>query len=152
MMRADAGTVQKRLLKWLKSRQEADSEKKGNANRKGMKWGMKWGHEWWIGGGWWGRPARARPIFEARQNDKREKKGKKERLKLEKRVVKMTERRKMPCCLYPSCLVLVVTQAVWMMDIWIRDCLLVEGKKKKLPKRQKLNSVSIVTRKECIHR
>lgn len=149
MMRADAWTVQKRLLKWLKSRQEADSEKKRNANRKGMKWGMKWGHEWWIEGGWWGRPARARPVFEARQNDKWEKKEKK-RCKLEKRVVKMTGRRKMPGCLYPLCLVLVVTRAARMMGIWIRDCLLGRGKKN--CQKKKKNSLSIVARgrKECI--
>lgn len=40
--------------------------------------GMKWGRGWWMQGGWWGRPARARPIVEARKNDRQEKGGKKE--------------------------------------------------------------------------
>lgn len=40
--------------------------------------GMKWGRGWWMQGGWWGRPARARPIVEARKNDRQEKGMKKE--------------------------------------------------------------------------
>lgn len=46
MMRADPGTVQKRLLKWLNS---VDSEKKRNANiEKGWNEGMN--DEWKEGG------------------------------------------------------------------------------------------------------